>query len=157
MVHYSSMVLKLLIPRKPLTVNHIYGQTRFGRKFLKPEAVQFKKEVELLMRGKFLPYNENKHFIKTKFYFGLSNFWTAKGLINKKSGDTDNFKKLLQDSIFDFLGINDAVICRTVDDKFYAKEDFTGVLLQLGDLAELKSNQITAQSFLSLQTDNIIL
>ena len=132
------MVISLVIPRKPLTTNHIYGQKKYGKgRFLKDEAKDFKKEIQILMRGKRLPYDESKHYVGIEYYIYLSNFWTKKKKINLKSGDCDNFKKLVQDSIFDCLKINDAIICDDGTKKRYGEKDTTVIIIRLHPLEEL--------------------
>lgn len=133
------MVLSFSIPYKPLTTNHIYGQRKFGGRFLKPEVVKFKKEVEIILKDKSLNYDEKTEYIEIEYYFYLSNFYTKKGLINKKSGDIDNFKKALQDSIFKSLGIDDSAICNDVTKKRFSEKDYTVVIIRTARLDCLKS------------------
>lgn len=130
-------MLKIIIPKKPLTTNHIYGQAKNGRRFIKPEGLAFQQMVKLLMRGKTLKFDDRSEFLRVEYYFHLSNFFTLKGQINKHSGDCDNFKKLLQDSIFKCLGINDGVICNTEDFKLPSKKDRTIVIIKPKPISEL--------------------
>lgn len=136
-------ILRIVLPRKPLTVNHIYGQAKNGRRFIKEEGQLFKLEIQDIMRGKSLPYDETKHFIRVECYFYLSNFYTKKGLINKKSGDEDNFKKLLLDSIFQCLKIDDSSVCETSSIKTWGKDDMTVVIISTGLLSSLSRPDIS--------------
>lgn len=133
------MILYLVLPRKPLTTNHIYGQKRGGGKFIKTEGRKFILEIEMLLRGKTFPYKEDEHYIEIKWHFLLSNFYKKqkKKSINKKSGDMDNFKKLIQDAIARKLGFDDAVICDGGEKKRFYKKDTTVVSLELKSLQDL--------------------
>lgn len=132
-------MLQIVIPRKPLSVNHIYGQTRYGRKYLKKYAVDFKKEVEVIMRGKFLDYDERKHIIEIEYYFYLKDLFTRKGTINKRLGDADNFKKLVQDSVFKCLGIDDSAICKDLTLKLPSNEDAIVIIVRTAGFSSFMS------------------
>ncbi len=139
-------MLILEIPRKPLSTNHIYGQARNGRRFIRPDGVEFKQMVELLMRGKTLKFDDRREYLRVEYYFLISNFLTLKGQINKHSGDCDNFKKLLQDSIFKCLNINDGVICNTEDFKL---PSVTGKDRTIVKLIPLPLNELLSKKVLS--------
>lgn len=130
-------MLIIEIPKKPLTTNHIYGHAKNGRKYIKDEGKAFQLMVKLLMRGKTLKFDDRSEYLRVEYYFHLKNFFTLKGQINKHSGDCDNFKKLLQDSIFNCLGINDGVICNTEDFKLPGKFDRTIVIIKPMAISEL--------------------
>ena len=126
-----SSILQITIPHKPLTTNHIYGRTRFGKTYLKEEAKNFKEMVKGIMNGSKLNYDPKKHYISLETYFYLSRFYTNSGSINLKAGDIDNFKKILIDAIFESLCINDAYICDGFDRKRYGLEDKTIVIVKV--------------------------
>ena len=125
-----SSILQITIPHKPLTTNHIYGRSKFGV-FLKKEAKEFKKMIKEYMNGMKLEFNPTKNYISIEMYFYLANFYTKSGSINLKAGDTDNFKKILTDAIFESLCINDAYICDGIDKKRHGKEDKTIVIVKV--------------------------
>lgn len=110
-----STILQISFPHKVLSVNHIYGRSKFGT-YLKPEAKKFKQMVADGINTK-LDFNPDKHFISVECYFYMDNFYTKKGAINRKATDLDNFQKLLFDAIFDKLCINDAYICNSSSQK----------------------------------------
>jgi len=129
-------VLQITIPCKPLSTNHIYGRSKFGV-FLTKEAKDFKIMVKQIIGEKRLMFDESKHYVSVEMYVYLNNFFTKAGKINKKSGDFDNFKKLLIDSIFDHIGINDALVCDGLDRKRYGAKDQTVIILKLERLEGL--------------------
>jgi len=122
-------ILQIKIPCKPLTTNHIYGRSRFGSTFLKKEAKDFKKIVSSLVKTS-IDFKEGKHFISVEYYFYLTSLYTKAGRINKKSIDLDNCLKILQDSIFNKLGINDAFILDQKSFKRYGEKDCIIVIIR---------------------------
>ena len=124
-----SSILQIKIPCKPLTTNHIYGRSRFGSTFLKKEAKDFKKFVSSLVQST-IDFKEGKHFISVEYYFYLTSLYTKAGKINKKSIDLDNCLKILQDSIFDKLGINDAFVLDQKSFKRYGENDCIFVIIR---------------------------
>lgn len=132
-----SSILKIVIPRKMVSTNHLYGQAKNGRRYIKEEGQLLILEIKEIMRGKKLDYDETLHFIKVEYYFYLSNFWTKKGLINKKAGDEDNYKKVLIDTITRCLGVDDSSVCDSATTKRYAEKDCTIVIISTHPLYAL--------------------
>lgn len=131
MVHYSSMVLKLLIPRKPLTVNQAYINIRGqNRRFLSSEARAFKNDVLKCVSGKKLIFNEKTEFISIEYYFYLSKMLTANQSIRKRYLDWDGLIKLTQDSIFEGLGVDDSFICEALVKKIPSDQDKIVVIIK---------------------------
>ena len=137
------MILTITIPCKPLSTNHIYGRSKFGGTYLKKEAKQFKQMVSLGINQKF-NFNESKHYISVEYYFYMSDLYTKKGSINKKSLDLDNCLKILQDAIFDKLKINDAFILDQKSYKRYGNENKIIVIIRAERKEALATEKLTA-------------
>ena len=98
------MIIK--IPFKTPSINHLYGHTKFGSFYLKPEAKKLREKIrEVVYKKKWiLP-------IDTKLSIGVEiheNWLTKKGEVKIK--DIANREKFLIDSIFEALGIDDKFI-----------------------------------------------
>jgi len=99
--------MKIELPFKTLTVNHLYGHHGF-RKFLMPEAKKLRKEIE----SKVLDMNldvRNLKDKKLKVEIDIYENWLTKaGTVRKK--DLANREKFLIDSVFNTIGIDDKFI-----------------------------------------------
>jgi len=91
---------KITINHKPVSVNHMYGHSRNGRKFLTKKAKDFKKAVEDA-------FNNAK---KTKKYGGDVRAAVVYFFGDKRKHDVDNYSKVLLDSLQGSAYINDEQI-----------------------------------------------
>lgn len=98
--------MKLTIPFKTPTINHLYGQRGF-RKFLTKEAKEIKEEIWTLIAGNKEIYNFVNKPLKVviKIY---ENWYTQNDEVARK--DISNREKFLIDSIFEAMGIDDKYI-----------------------------------------------
>ena len=99
--------MKIIIPFKTPTRNHLYGYRGFHQ-YMKPEAVKLKAEIKKIVI-KSLP------FFCPNLNDGLKvvvevheNWFTKKGEVKRM--DISNREKFLIDSVFDALGIDDKYI-----------------------------------------------
>lgn len=105
--------LSFTIPEVPGSVNHLYGQTRFGRKYIKPQGKAFKSIVHNSLSNIDIPIAifENKLCIKFTIYF--------KSL---RKRDLDNCMKILWDSLEGHLFEDDFQIDEYTVIRAYDKE-----------------------------------
>jgi len=134
----SKMQLNFKFKVEALSSNRAYDNRRGGRALTK-EADRFKKYIYLeaknqLKMPKFDPENV---WIQATYYFYSPRILTKKGLINKNKKDVSSCIKLLQDSIFDAMGLNDVLITRDSSSQFHAKDPFIFVNYNIWPLKTL--------------------
>lgn len=103
---------------KLYSVNHLYGQNKNGRKFLRPEALEIKQELKWVLRGKEIMKGLPKS-LQLVFY---DNWFTTKKTIKKK--DISNLVKLIEDGIAEALGYDDSEHFYVIIEKKQGKEGF---------------------------------
>jgi Holliday junction resolvase RusA-like endonuclease len=97
--------MKIELPFKTPTINHLYGQRGF-RKYLKPEAKKLREEIAML-----IPKQDDWMSDDTKLSITVDiyeDWFTKTGTIKKK--DIGNREKFLVDSIFNVLNMDDKQI-----------------------------------------------
>ena len=101
------------IPSVPPSVNHAYGQARYGRRYIKKAGKEFKATVTELFNRIDVPKELYTGRIKIKFiiYFGT-----------RRKRDLDNCMKILWDSLEGNLFENDAQIDEYTVMRAYDKE-----------------------------------
>lgn len=68
-------------------------------------------------------FNPVEDVISTVWGFHYDNHITKKGTISSGCPDLENGKKMIQDSIFKVIGIDDKNICHTQDYKWSGKDE----------------------------------
>jgi crossover junction endodeoxyribonuclease RusA len=90
------------VPLVPPSVNHYVKHTRDGRHYVTNEAKSFKSAVRLFSRGRVV--TAKKYEVEFTVYLGF-----------KQRGDTDNFAKMVLDSLKDAGVIHsDAAVKRCI-------------------------------------------
>jgi Holliday junction resolvase RusA-like endonuclease len=88
------------------SVNSIYLNRRGGGKYLSPEATSFRSMMVNQLNRIFNQHPEKLIELKNIPLFDLHIEYVMKQSVGRR--DLDNLHKLTQDSLFQFLGINDA-------------------------------------------------
>lgn len=132
-------MITITIPGKPPTLNNAYSSARHGRRFLVKSARDYKKMVSLIVRGKKLVFDESDEFISVEIYFYLKDLITKKGRISKTSSDWDGLCKIIQDAVFDELGVDDSLICHAIVKKLPGPEDKTVMIIRSEGLCSLQT------------------
>jgi len=102
--------MKIVIPFKTPTINHLYGFRGF-HKFMTKEAKELKEKIkEVISQSSNHLSDEGKYWGKGLFVSVEihENWLTKKGLVARK--DIANREKFLIDSVFEALGIDDKFI-----------------------------------------------
>lgn len=102
-------------------------------------ARDFKKMVSGIVKGKKIKFDETEEFISVEIYFYLKNLITKKGCVSKTSSDYDGLIKLIQDSVFQELGIDDSMICHAIVKKLPGIEDKTVMIIRTENLSVLSA------------------
>jgi len=97
------------VQSKTPSVNHLYGQSKFGTRYMKPEAKALKLEIiesirEQAKRQKFV-LNDWTERLLTVTVTVTEDWFTIKNTAKKK--DIANREKFLIDSVFEALGLDD--------------------------------------------------
>jgi hypothetical protein len=101
--------MQIRIPIKTPSINHLYGHSKFGSVYLKPEAKKIRKDIEEAIHSQLGYSFENLKDIKLKVLVEISeNWYTKDGSV--KRVDIGNREKFLIDSIFEALGLDDKFI-----------------------------------------------
>ena len=121
-------MMKIIIPFKTPTINHLYGQRGY-RKFLTKEAKELRKEItEIIKKEKekgFFIVNTNNIELTVEIY---ENWHNKDGSVKRK--DISNREKFLIDSIFNELGIDDKGIFKHTMIKKQADKEYAIVKIK---------------------------
>lgn len=110
--------MKLLIAEniRPMLMNQAYSNVPGKGRRKTGEYKRFITDLHLRLKSyedkkkEFLEYlNVGKFSLATilKIYVPMDRFYTVKGDISKNKGDCGNYRKCVQDVIFDWIGIDD--------------------------------------------------
>ncbi len=144
------MVIEISIPTLPCSINRKNQRSKNGTIILSNEYRESKKFISTYLikyKQDFLTFRElyerQHHYIKLMFklYRKNSSFWTKKGTISLTSGDTDNYKKLFKDCLFEHLELNDAIVCSEQIIKLPANTDYMTAIIKLCNVDDLKQNK----------------
>ncbi len=126
-----------------------FQQARFyGNKVIKTEYQKnFLRDVgKILISGNKAcktfsdAYDPKKHVMIGQWFFFYENFFTKKeGIINSLNPDIENGKKMVQDSIFKFMGLNDKDIVHSDDIKWKGQDSiiFTLKLMEIEEFQKI--------------------
>ena len=121
-------MIKIIIPFKTPTINHLYGQRGF-HKFLTKEAKELRKEIkEIVQKEKskgFFIKDTNNMELKVDIY---ENWYNKDGSVKRK--DISNREKFLIDSIFNELGIDDKGIFKHTMIKKQSNKEYSCVTIK---------------------------
>lgn len=109
-------MIQITIPKKCLTINHLYGQRGF-RKFIKQEGKELREYIIKLIQNR--KHNDNLLIplnVSVEIY---ENWLTKEGFVKRK--DLDNRAKFLLDSVFLGLGSDDKYIFQLTMRKIQSK------------------------------------
>jgi len=122
------MNIKLEI--KPLTYNQYYRNSKNGRRIKTGAGLAYDEELSVVLEdyaialsnyGKFL--DPSKEIVRLKIAHYNPNFYVKdNSRLSKTAGDTDGPIKVLQDKIFNALGLDDYVVKSLVVDQYPGRE-----------------------------------
>lgn len=115
-------IMKLKIPFKTPTINHLYFNWN-NRRILTKKAKELKIEIKEVVKKQLTneKFNENE---KLKINIDIYEDWYCKnGSIKRK--DISNREKFLVDSIFDAININDKQIFKHTMNKIQSDKEFS--------------------------------
>jgi len=121
--------MKIKIPFKTPSINHLYGHNKFGAFYLKPEAKKLREEIkEIIVNQAFPLFSQEEVPLKvtTEIY---EDWFTKKGLVKTK--DVSNREKFLVDSVFDAMGIDDKFIFEHTMKKIQSDKEFAIVTIEV--------------------------
>ena len=120
--------MKIKLPFKTPSINHLHGHNKFGAFYLKPEAKKLREEIKGICEGIPLGHlGEFKNGLKVTTEIH-ENWLTKKGLV--KRVDISNREKFLIDAIFDALGIDDKFIFEHTMKKIQSDKEFAIVIIE---------------------------
>ena len=114
--------MKIKIPFKTPTVNHLYGRHAKGFMFVKQEAKDLKEEIRKIVLkdiSLIIPNLNDGLKIEVEIH---ENWYSKKGTVLRK--DIANREKFLIDSVFKALGIDDKFIFEHTMKKVQDQEEF---------------------------------
>ena len=106
-------MIEYTIPGHPMSVNHMYGSTKNGRRFLKKEGKTWKENVALECLSKFGRINSTEPIIVQIIYFFPDNH----------RRDVSNYDKILLDTLSGVLYVDDSQIQCASLHKFVDKKN----------------------------------
>lgn len=131
------MVTQIIIDAKAPCLNAAYA-TDFKTKMRFKTKVA--RDFETIVRGATISKSltvEDDEYILASYTFYTSTLITAKGKINKNKGDWEARIKVLQDYLFQFLKLDDCLICTGFVKQLYYKKDLVVVDLETRPISEL--------------------
>ena len=147
------MVLNIVINEEPFSLNGAYSNVKGKGRILTKKAESFKKIVSLqtsiaLNKSENFPIRAMKDFyFSTEIYFFSPKFLTKEKDISQNKPDTSNCIKLLEDGIFEALGIDDYLSIDFDCIRFrYSKEPKIIVILKVHDISRLNNPLFVALS-----------
>lgn len=92
----SKRIYRFTVPYPP-TVNHMYGRTKFGREYIKPEGIAFIAAVESVL-GQIIQSEPGFEPLTGRLIYRV-NVWHPEAVKVIKRRDITNLQKILDDSI----------------------------------------------------------
>jgi len=114
--------VKICVLGKPLSVNHAYVTTKQGRRFLSKEGVRYKQQIraDVLLAAGFSAESmreaariaDPQSRLRVSYTFHLPDLlnsgWPKKAKSRYKRLDLSNLLKILEDGLFEALGVDDS-------------------------------------------------
>lgn len=112
-------------------MNHAYPANKQGRRYLSEDGKVYKSQIILKTQ---VEKNKQNFVPDSQFYglnlaFGFTNFFNKDGSVCKKRPDSSNCIKLLEDAIFEGLGLNDRLVIES--SQIVLKENFKEDFIQV--------------------------
>lgn len=130
----------------PVSVNDLYrpiNRGNYAQIILSSEGRRYKQEISTRLldagiAGPLRDYIEYHETIDVYVYAYKPNWKTLKGTPNRNAGDLSNLRKILEDVIFNMIGIDDCCIFGIIDRKLNGPEPRVDVVItaeqQMADL-----------------------
>lgn len=98
------MIFDIIVPVRALSLNQAYPTNKYGRRYLSDRAKEFKDIISRSVpRGK---YTNGSFCLDLTFSF--VDYWTKDKRVNKRRPDTSNCIKLIEDSVFEAMRLDDS-------------------------------------------------
>lgn len=131
--------IEFYVPTKPISQNHAKYRdfskktaTRVYETFIDTFLRYNRKHAAMFADS----FDKTEHFIEANYYFcnATERFFTKGGWVSRDSIDTDNCIKIIQDKVFNFIGIDDKIICKSTQFKMPFQIDAIVITLKLRNL-----------------------
>ena len=124
--------MKIKIPFKTPSINHLHGHNKFGAFYLKPDAKKLREEIkEIIVDMAFPLFDLEEQELKVTVEIH-ENWYTKKGTVKRK--DVANREKFLIDSVFNALGMDDKFIFEHNIIKVQSENEFAIIKIESYDL-----------------------
>lgn len=131
--------MQISLPLKPLSYNAYYRNSRTGKRIKTGKGLAFDEELalvledysdELVLFGRSIDPSIN--IVKLTMIVGNPDFFIKDGSrISKTCGDIDNYIKVIQDKLFNVIGVDDYT-CRHLEVlDFYSVKESTLIHLEI--------------------------
>ncbi len=129
--------MKIKIPFRTPSINHLHGHNKFGAFYLKTEAKKLREEIkniisppDYLAKGVYLDWKSIQEATQLKVTTEIYEDWyTKKGKVKTK--DVSNREKFLLDSVFDAIGIDDKFIFEHTMKKIQSDKEFAIITIEV--------------------------
>lgn len=139
------MILTISCDIEPLTMNMAYPTGKNGRRYLSQEGKCFKEYIyhqtrNHLMKSEGFPACDTGDFFTSmELFFYSPKFLTKTGKISKNKPDTTNCIKLVEDAVFEAIGLDDYLNIDIDGVRFrYSKTPKIVIILRVHDIRRLK-------------------
>tara|TARA_R110000868_G_C10972634_1_gene770655 strand:- start:33568 stop:33972 length:405 start_codon:yes stop_codon:yes gene_type:complete len=124
--------MRIIIPFKLLSYNQYYRNTKSGHRVKTGAGLAYDEELGLFLEDNadaLKSYGRNLDLSKDILEFKIQNYnadyYIKDGSrLNQKSGDIDNYVKVLQDKLFKVIGVDDFLIKRLIVEEYPSDTDY---------------------------------
>lgn len=135
-MRYFLIVLELKL--KPLTYNQHYRPTKSGKLVKTGAGLAYDEELSYLLREYSTELSDfrekldsSNSILKVEYrHYNTKYFIKDGSRLNKKAGDVDGIIKVLQDKIFDLIGVDDFMIKDLRSVQYPSDRDFVKVIIE---------------------------
>lgn len=132
-------MLNLIIPFKLLSYNQYYRNSRTGKRIKTGAGHAYDEELGLFLEDNTAVlesfrkgFDLSNNILEFKIHNYNSNYYIKDGSrLNQRSGDIDNYVKVLQDKLFKAIGIDDYLVKKLIVEEYPSDTDYAKIELNL--------------------------
>jgi Holliday junction resolvase RusA-like endonuclease len=134
------MIVTLEFPLKAISLNNYQKSTQSGRRYTTKKGKEYVQHLQHYL-GKYFrelrkmsdTFCDKTHYFEVEVYHYHSNWLTKKEKKwNSKVIDADNPVKIIQDTIFDYMSIDDMYVKRSTGEKCEGDKNHITVIVKRG-------------------------
>lgn len=123
-------MISIFFDQKAIGFNNYQRSARNGRRYTTKEGKAFcaqmhnrlnncREELDFILSK----YDEKNHMFEISIYYYYTKFYTKRGTVSKTCMDCDAPNKIVIDQVFNYIGVNDALLASVSSKKLPGKRD----------------------------------